>query len=61
MVTYNRQLPPIKEAIDKHWDILKIDPKLRTAFIDKPFMAFKRNKNLRDIIGQKTVLNDKAT
>ena len=60
VVTYNQQLPPIKEAIDKHWDILKIDPKLRTVFSDKPFMAFKRNKNLRDIIGQKTVLNDKV-
>ena len=53
VVTYNPRLAHIKEAINKHWDILKIDPKLKTVFSEMPFMAFKRNRNLRDIIGQK--------
>ena len=46
-----------KEAIDKHWGILKVDPKLKTVFSE--FMEFKRNKNLRDI-GQKTIVNNKV-
>ena len=60
VVTYNPRLPHIKEAIDKHWDILKIDPKLKTAFSEMLFMAFKRNRRLRDIIGQKTIVNNKV-
>ena len=60
VVTNNPRLPHIKEAIDKHWDILKIDPKFKTIFSEKPFMAFKRNWNLRYIIGQKTIVNNKV-
>ena len=59
VLTYNRQLPRIKEYIDKHWEILKINSALKPLFAEKPFMAFKRNKNLRDMIGQKTLLNNK--
>ena len=39
-VTYNPRLLHMKEAIDKHWDTLKIDPKLKTVFNEKPFMVF---------------------
>lgn len=57
VVTYNRRLPNIKDAIHKHWDLLKLNEKLEPAFQEKPFMAFKRSKNLRDLIGQKTIVN----
>ena len=60
VLTYSHQLPNIKEAINKHWDILKINPQLETIFTDKPILAFRRNKNLRDILGQKTILNGKV-
>ena len=50
----------MKEAIDKHWDTLKIDPKLKTVFNEKPFMVFLKNRNLRDIIGQNTIVNNKV-
>ena len=56
ILTYNTQLPNIKEAINKHWNILKINPRLENIFNEKPIMAFRRNRNLRDIIGQKTIL-----
>ena len=60
VVTYNPRLPNIKEAINKNWDLLKINPTLETVFEKKPVMAFKRNQNLKDLIGQKTILNNKV-
>ena len=49
-VTYNRTLPDLKTIIDKNWHILQIEPKLKEIFAEPPILAFKRNKNLRDII-----------
>ena len=60
VTTYNKSSPDIKETINKHWDILKVDPNLEQIFQEKPVMAFKRNKNLKDMIGQKTLLNNKV-
>ena len=57
VVTYNRQLQNIKDAIHKHWDLLKLSEKLEPVFQEEPFMAFKRNDNLKDVIGQKTIVN----
>ena len=50
-LTYNRTLPDLKTIIDKNWHILQIEPKLKEIFAEPPILAFKRNKNLRDIIG----------
>ena len=60
VVTYNKKLPDIKGAIDRHWHLLKINSDLEPVFTEKPFMAFKRNRNLKDLIGQKTLLNNKV-
>ena len=60
ILTCNTQLPNIKEATNKHWDILKINTRLEIIFKEKPIMAFRRNRNLRDIIGKKTILHDKV-
>ena len=49
-VTCNRTLPDLKTVIDKNWRILQIEPKLKEIFAEPPIWAFKRNKNLRDII-----------
>ena len=59
-VTYNSQLPNIKEAIDKHWDILKINPRLGQVFNEKPMIAFRKNKNLKDILEQKNIRTGKV-
>ena len=50
-VTYNRTPPDLKRIIDKNWHILQIEPKLKEIFAEPPILAFKRNKNLKDIIG----------
>ena len=39
--------------------ILKIEPKLKEIFVEPQILAFKRNKNLRDMIGGNKVFNKK--
>ena len=49
--TYNERHPPIKKIINSHWDILRTHGDLAETFTEKPVVAFKRNRNLRDIVG----------
>ena len=60
-VTYNRALPDLKTIIDKNWHILQIEPKLKETFAEPPILAFKRNKNLKDIIRGNMVFDNKKT
>ena len=46
ILTYNPQLHNAKEAINKHWSILQINPNMQNTFKEKPIMAYRRNKNL---------------
>ena len=39
------------KIINKHWNVLQINPKLQETFQNNPSVAFKRNKNLQEIIG----------
>ena len=56
-VSYNRTLPDLK--ITQKWHILRIEPKLKEIFTKPPTLAFKRNKNLRDMIGGNKVFDNK--
>ena len=58
-VTYNRTLPDLKTIIDKNWHILQIEPKLKETFAEPSILAFKRNKNLKDIIRGNKVFDNK--
>ena len=44
----------------KHWHLLHINPSLAEMFQNPPIFAFRRNKNLRDIIGTKLIENGKV-
>ena len=57
---YNRTLPKIKEIVMKHWHLLHIKSNLAEIFQNLPILAFRRNKNLRDIIGTKLIENGKV-
>ena len=57
---YNRTLPKIKEIVIKHWHLPHINPNLAEIFQSPPILAFRRNKNLRDIIGTKLIENGKV-
>ena len=49
-ITYNRTLPKIKSIVDKHWHVLQFNPELKERFQSSPIIAFRKNKNLKQII-----------
>ena len=58
-VTYNRTLPDLK-TIDENWGILQTEPNSKEISAEPPILAFKRNKNLKDInkvFDNKKILN----
>ena len=59
ILTYIRTLPDIKRAINKHWDILKINRDFDKVFAEHPIIAFRRNRNLQDILGKKRIINNR--
>ena len=59
-VTYNRALPDLKTITDKK-NFLQLEPKLKETFAEPPVLAFKRNKNLKDIIRGNMVFDNKKT
>ena len=50
VVTFNKTLSNIKNFNDKHWHIFSINEKLKKAFEKKPFIVYRRNKNLHQKI-----------
>ena len=44
----------MRKIINKHWNVLQINPKLQETFQNNPSVAFKRNKNLRNYENQKS-------
>ena len=60
ITTFNKTLPNIREKIDSNWNTLKINQKISKAFQEKPLVAFRRNRNLQDLIGGNTILNNKV-
>ena len=59
ITTYNKNLPNIKSLIDKNWSTLLINDKQASIFYDKPILAFKRNKNPKDLIGGTHLVQNK--
>ena len=51
VVTYNRTLPPLGAIVNKHWYILQSDTKMEDKFNERPVVAYRPSKNLRDMIG----------
>ena len=59
LVTYNNTLPNIKIILEKHWHILNVNPELKKLFENKSLLAFRKNKNLRQLIGGNTIEKNK--
>ena len=59
ITTFNRTLPGIRETIGRNWDILLTNEKQGKIFKDKPIISFKRNRNLKDMLGGAKLLNNK--
>ena len=56
VVTYNRTFPPLGAIVNKHWYILQSDPKMENKFNERPVVAYRRCKNLRDMIGRSRII-----
>ena len=50
--TYNEMSSPVRKIINSHWSVLHTKSDLAETFKDRPVIAFRRNKNLRNILGQ---------
>ena len=57
---YNKTLPNVKQIINKHWHLLQINSNLRIAFEQEPLIAYRRNKNVGDLIESKKILDGKV-
>ena len=60
ITTFNDTLPNIRQAIQKTWNILHINDEVKKSFTEEPFIAYRRNSNLRDLIGQTTIIDNKT-
>ena len=59
IITYNKNLPNMKATLNKNWDILKINNDISSLFQQKPNIAFRRNRNLRQILCNHRIYNNK--
>ena len=48
------------KILDKHWNVLQINPQFHETFQNNPFAALKRNKNLQEIIVGHTIKKRKS-
>ena len=58
-VTFSRTLPNVSTILNKHWNILHIDRKLKDLFSTAILTAYRRNKELRDFIGTNSIHDGK--
>ena len=56
VITCNEKLPNIKQIINKDWDLLQINPNLKTTLEQEYTIAYRPNRNLSDLIGSKKIL-----
>ena len=50
IIKYYEHLTPLNKILNKHWDIIKSDPQLKKIYPKRPFVVYKRHKNLKDIL-----------
>ena len=59
LVTYKSVLQNVKEIINKHWHILKIDSNFKEIFNSSQLtIAFRKNTSFKQLIGTNTTRNN---
>lgn len=56
VLTWHPKLKPISSIIKKNYNIISNDPKLSTIFPDKPTVAYRRRKNLGNILTKTDII-----
>ena len=59
ITTFNQNLPAINSVLDKHWHLLQTNSKIGSSFTENPRLTFRRNKYLKDLIGQTHLSHNK--
>ena len=59
-MTYNQTLPNFRNILSNIWSLLKISNRLKHVFQEQPITAYRRNKNLRNMMGDTTIENNKV-
>ena len=59
VITYDNRLPRIRDVIDDNWKILQVNTTESRKFQEKPRVCYRRNRNLRDLLGQTRLTNGK--
>ena len=57
---YNNQMPNIRKSFDNTWNTLMVNPEIAECFPEKPIICYRRNRNLKDLIGQTRLSNGKV-
>ena len=60
ITTYSRQMPNLKRIVDSSWNTLMINPAIATKFHQKPLFCYRRNRNLKDLLGQTRISKNKV-
>ena len=60
VVTYNPASPNLNKIISKHFPILQSSNRCREVFSEKPFIAYRRSRNLRDFLVKAKVKNTRT-
>ena len=60
ILTCNQFLSNLTAVVCKNWNILQTNKNLQELFQEQPITAFKRNKNLKEIIGSTRIENGKV-
>ena len=50
VVTYHPNLPNLRQTIDRNWSNIENCPRLHRLFPEKPIIAYRRPKSIRDIL-----------
>ena len=50
IIPYNENFKNLMEHINRHWHIIENDPDLKGVFPTRPFIVYKRHKNLKDML-----------
>ena len=59
VLTCNRTLPNVKRAITNNWNLLHKNQEFKDVFQEPPILAFRRNRNLYDLLECKNIVHEK--
>ena len=60
VVTYNKRLPNLKKILEESWSTLHINETEKAKFKEEPLVCYRKNKNLRDILGQTRISKNRV-